>query len=168
MRSSTNSAIGRGRRCGPSRSLGYALRTRFPEGLLTRGDGPPEALARRGVLSSAAGSSVQKEPSHLRPVWTGVVAALGAICGPRPDPTQVGEDCPPPMDALVVAVSGIVESLTARRRFGAGDLASRVISGVGCGPTRSRLTRLGCRVADEVGSHFSGWVRCWVRVWARR
>ncbi len=32
------------------------------------------------------------------------------------------------MDALVVAVSGIVESLTARRRFGAGDWTVR------CGP----------------------------------
>lgn len=35
------------------------------------------------------------------------------------------------MDALVVAVSGIVESLTARRRFGAGDWTVR------CGPAVS-------------------------------
>ncbi|GMA40825.1 hypothetical protein GCM10025883_28700 [Mobilicoccus caccae] len=45
----------------------------------------------------------------------------------------------------------------------AGHLGSRLRTNSGV--ARPVLTAVDAR---EVGSHFSGWLRCWVRVWARR
>ena len=64
-----------------------------------------------------------------------------------------------------VEVSCLIPSAGSGDRLGLGCKGFLELAGR---PLLRWLADKGRRVADEVGSHFSGWVRCWVRVWASR